>query len=855
MDEAGPPIRTPDQRLRVFVSSTLKELAEERQAVRSAIESLQLAPVMFELGARPHPPRSLYRSYLAQSDVFLGIYGERYGWVAPGESVSGLEDEYSLAGDLPSLIYVLEPAPDREPRLTALLDRVRADDRASYRSYRDAAELAELVRQDLATLLAERFDAGRARAGGPAPPGIPAPYSAIIGRDGEREALLALLSRPDVRIVTIVGDGGIGKSRLAIEVAGAAAAAGSSVAFAMLETITVPERVITVIARALGVRDTGDAPLEETVIDAVADRDVLLVVDNVEHVLAAAALLVRLIAAAPRLTLLVTSRSPLRVRAERLFALGPLGLPARDASPTEVMAAPAVALFAERATAVQPGFRLSPTNAATVGEICRRLDGSPLAIELAAARMLWMPVDELLRRLESALTLLVGGARDLPERQQALRSTIQWSVDLLEPGAADALAALAVPSGPFLGATAEAVLGAAGIQDPTAAITALAEASLLRYEDRRGTPVLSLPSLVRAFAREAGDPRRLEAARAAWIDHYRSVAAAAALELRGAAQLPTLQRLELEAENLGGVVRMLLDDRRLDAAAEHAWSLYLYLWIGGYLGLVREWMIELLEIAERESIGLAVRTRAIALYFTHTIRLWQEPTADVVPGVQASRDRFAEAGDAGGAALADVSLALGLLTLPEGPDVPGATAVLERGRAGFRALGDTWGEAMTLVMLGRIALLTGGLDDARARFEESLALATAQRELLGIVIARNHRGWARLLLGDLAGAADDMGTSLDESLALGHDEGVAYGLEGFVGLRGATGDAETAGLLQGAAQALRRRTGALNRSGFDFSTPVVQQLREAGAGDVLDEAAERGATMPLADVLALVRQP
>ncbi|MGC5075513.1 ATP-binding protein [Agrococcus sp. DT81.2] len=855
MDGAGPPIRTPDQRLRVFVSSTLRELAEERRAVRSAIESLQLAPVMFELGSRPHPPRSLYRAYMAQSDVFVGIYGERYGWVAPGESASGLEDEYALSGELPSLIYVKDPAPDREPRLEALLDRIRADDRTSYRSYRDAGELAELVRQDLATLLAERFDAGRARAGGPIAPGIPAPYSAIVGRDAERDALLALLARPDVRIVTIVGDGGIGKSRLAIEVAGAAAAAGGGVAFAMLETITVPERVITVIARSLGVRDTGDAPLEEKVIDAVAGRDVLLVVDNVEHVLGAVGLLVRLISAAPRLTLLVTSRSPLRVRAERLFPLGPLGLPAPGAGPEAIAAAPAVALFAERAAAVHPGFQLGLDNAATVTEICRRLDGSPLAIELAAARMLWMPVDELLRRLESALTLLVGGARDLPERQQALRSTIQWSVDLLPPGAAAALTALAVPSGPFLGATAEDVLGAAGIGDPVAALTALAEASLLRSEDRRGTPLLSLASLVRAFAREAR-PELLDTARSAWIDHYRRVAAAAAQPLRGGEQLATLQRLELEAENLGTVVRLLLDDGRLDDAAEYVWSLHLYLWIGGHLGLVREWMTELLEIADRESIPLAVRTRAIALYHTHTVRFWQEPTADVVPGMQAARDLFAEAGDRGGAALADVSIGLGLLTRPEGPDVAGAMVVLERSRAGFREAGDAWGEAaISLVMLGRIALVTGALEEARGRFEASLELASAQHELLGVAIARNHRGWARLLSGDVAGAADDFGTSLDESIALGHDDGVAYGLEGFVGVRAAEGDADAAGLLQGAAQSLRRRTGLLNRSGLDFATPLVQRLRDAGAGDALDAAAERGAAMPLAEVLELVHAP
>src|SRR5690349_13454986 len=152
-------IRTPDQRLRVFVSSTLKELEPERRAARAAIERLQLAPVMFELGARPHPPRELYRSYLAQSDIFVGLYWERYGWVAPGEEVSGLEDEYVLSAGLPGLIYLKEPAPEREPRLVALLDRIRDDDRSSYKTFADADELALLLAADIATLLAERFDA------------------------------------------------------------------------------------------------------------------------------------------------------------------------------------------------------------------------------------------------------------------------------------------------------------------------------------------------------------------------------------------------------------------------------------------------------------------------------------------------------------------------------------------------------------------------------------------------------------------------------------------------------------------------------------------------------------------------
>src|SRR5438309_6710267 len=142
-------IRTPDQRLRVFVSSTLQELAAERQAVRDAVTRLRLVPVMFELGARPHPPRRLYRSYLAQSQVFVGVYWQSYGWVAPGEQVSGLEDEYRLSAGLPRLIYVKSPAPAREPRLAEMLARIRDEDGGSYQRFPDPAELQRLVEDDL----------------------------------------------------------------------------------------------------------------------------------------------------------------------------------------------------------------------------------------------------------------------------------------------------------------------------------------------------------------------------------------------------------------------------------------------------------------------------------------------------------------------------------------------------------------------------------------------------------------------------------------------------------------------------------------------------------------------------------
>ena len=154
-------IRTPDQRLRVFISSTLGELADERRAARASVEQLRLTPVMFELGARPHPPRALYRSYLAQSDVFVGIYWQRYGWVAPDMEISGLEDELVLSDGMPRLVYVKRPAPDMEPRLAEMLERLEGEDTASYKPFRDADELHDLLLDDLAILLTERFDGER----------------------------------------------------------------------------------------------------------------------------------------------------------------------------------------------------------------------------------------------------------------------------------------------------------------------------------------------------------------------------------------------------------------------------------------------------------------------------------------------------------------------------------------------------------------------------------------------------------------------------------------------------------------------------------------------------------------------
>src|SRR4051794_1990651 len=356
-------IRTPDQRLRVFVSSTLKELAAERKAARSAIERLAAAPVMFELGARPHPPRDLYRAYLEQSDIFVGLYAERYGWVAPGETVSGLEDEYNLAPPgMPRLIYIKETAGAREPRLSELLDRIRTDDRASFKYFTDPAELADLLVADLAVLLAERFDESRdgvppaapaptPAAEAPPTPSLPAPLTQLFGRDEDIDEIGRRLLRPGVRLLTLMGPGGMGKTRLSIEVARRLEPEfPDGVAFVPLAPVDGADHVPAAIAQVLGVRDTGYQPLEEKLAIALHDRRLLLVLDNFEHVLPAGPLVAQLLQRAPGITVLVTSRALLRVSGEQAVEVSPLGLPGERVAPwrPEEAISPAVALLVER---------------------------------------------------------------------------------------------------------------------------------------------------------------------------------------------------------------------------------------------------------------------------------------------------------------------------------------------------------------------------------------------------------------------------------------------------------------------------------------------------------------------------
>ncbi|MGC5076245.1 DUF4062 domain-containing protein [Agrococcus sp. DT81.2] len=844
-------IRTPDQRLRVFVSSTLRELEAERTAVRGAIERLRLAPVMFELGARPHPPRDLYRAYLEQSDVFVGIYGERYGWVAPGEEISGLEDEYRLAPPgMPRLIYLREGAEGRnvvrEPRLDALIARIQADDTASYKGFRSVEELAELVEADLATLLAERFDAAGAAVPDAASPDllaarIPSPYTRLIGRQREVADVLALLQDPGTRLVTLLGPGGIGKSRLAIAVAQAAAGAfPGGTAFVTLENVLEPALLLPTIGAAVGVRDTGELPLEERLAIALAGRRMLFVLDNFEQLLAAAPILVRLFTIAPDASFLVTSRSVLRVRGERVVEVPPLAThdAASPDSVSRARATAAVELLVERARAVKPDFEVTDANLGAIVGICRVLEGIPLAIELAAARMRVLTPAAILQRLDRQLPLLVDASRDLPPRQRTLRSTIEWSTTLLQEPERRALRELSVFSPGFTIESIEAFAEErAWTVDVFAALETLVDSSLLQQSEVGGEPLFSMLATVREHGverlREDGEE---QAARDAHAAVYLDLAKREGRGLGFSQQVNAVARLNLERGNLRTAVRHLTNEGDVETAADMAWRLFLYWWVGEYIMEVALWMDEVLA---QPPESLSPRALAIATFYVSWRDMWLAPSHDIPEALLRASAAFADAGDQLGATMAAATAGLAEINTAD-PDIPRASAWLHEGARRFRELGAGWGEALALVALGRISVLTGDLEAATSQFRRATDAAVGSGDRFTATVATHHLGRARVLSGDLEEAERLMRGAVEGSVGLRHEEGIAYGIEGLSAVAAARGEVERAGVLAGAAAAIRARTAVFDAPAFVFHTRYLDELAERGDAELLRAAEARG---------------
>ena len=851
-----PVIRTPDQRLRIFVSSTLKELEPERRAARAAIERLRLAPVMFELGARPHPPRQLYRAYLQQSDVFVGVYWQEYGWIAPGEEISGLEDEYRLAPrEMPKLIYVKQPA-EREERLAELMARVRSDDTASYTPFSTAEELAELVTADLATLLAERFDASRDASVASVeaiPAGrIPAPYSNAVGRERDLATLLAWLGEDAQRLVTLVGPGGIGKSRLAIEVARNAGARFDRVTFVSLAQVRDPDEVLGAIARELGVRDTGDAPLSEQLGIARAGRRDLIVLDNFEQIVDAAPDVVSLLTDLPGATFLVTSRVRLRVRGEQVFDVEPLGLPPEpsQASIRAILEAPAVQLFRDRARSADPGFDVTDDNAEDVARICRALEGVPLAIELAAARIRALTPAAMLGRLDRVLPLLVTAARDVPERQRTIQATVEWSIDLLGADARALFERLGVFAGDFSLDAVEAVtVGESWAADLLGTLLELVDGSLLRRHDDHALPLFSMLVPVReiASARFELDPDAA-AVRRAHAEYYVGLAAETELLLRGATQPAALDRLEAERDDLRAGCRHLIAVGEVDVVADVVWRLYLYWWIRSLLPEVKAWM----EVVLESGLQLSPRTRAIALAFSSWVALWQPDSEISTERMEEAVVLFRAVGDE-----FSVGLALTIASLSYMSVTPADLDRAEERQRSALALDavrhDATFHSLFESVLGRILHLRGDASGAVECYERAREIAGRAGDEFAERIALNQIGWSRIATGE---PQPELFTrALELSLRLRNEDGDAYALEGLAGSAAVVGDVERAGFLLGAAEALRARTGLHEQRSYVTYQSFVDAVLATDRAAEFEAARVVGRRMPRRAVLEIALDP
>jgi predicted ATPase len=850
----GPPlIRTPDQHIRVFVSSTLRELADERRAARAAIERMRLAPVMFELGARPHPPRELYRSYLAQSDIFVGIYAASYGWVAPGEAVSGLEDEYNLAPrSMPKLIYIKE-SDDRDERLEELIARIRSDDNVSYLSFTDPAELTERVENDLATLLAERFDESRSRPvqdAAPAGNHVPAAYTTTIGREQDIADVRARLERDDHRVITLFGPGGIGKSRLAIEIAQASQDLfPDGTFFVPLEGVLEAGLLLPTIAYIIGIRDDGEASLEDRISRALEGRRVLIVLDDFEQIVNAAPALVRLYTAAPSARFLVTSRIVLRIRGEQVYEVQALQPPG-GSGPTSLDAArrsSAVRLFVERAQSVKPGFELTADNASAISDICRRVDGLPLAIELAAAQVRVLTAEYISQRLDHSLAVLTTSTRDMPDRHRTMRATIEWSVGLLTDEQRSLLEDLGVFGAHFTLEAVEAIgSGRAWEGHALDALSELVDDSLVISTDIDGRSTFALLSIMRDYAIERLEERGdLDVMCLAHADYYADLVRRVAPGLRGAGQVDAVMELGLELSNLRAAVRHLIDTDRLDDAGEFAWSLFVYWWISGFLSEVRLWMLELL--AKQRPISQ--HTRAVAQFFALWSEMWRAPSEQVVSGLGESARLFEESGDEDAAAIALAGRGTARLQFPDA-DADAAEAELTEALAKFHRLGDSWSASMAEVGLGWVAVVRSRWDEALSHFSRSAEIADEVNDLYTRAVAGNNRTRVLFLMGDLEAAEQEWYLTLRLSIRLHYEEGITFALDGLAAIAATRGDAWRAGALSKVASETRKRTGLLDVEGLAVHRAPLAALAERAAEEMA--AGERaGAEMTLAEAVAL----
>jgi predicted ATPase/DNA-binding CsgD family transcriptional regulator len=606
---------------------------------------------------------------------------------------------------------------------------------------------------------------------------LPTYLTSLLGREQEVQAISALLERHEVRLLTLTGPGGVGKTRLAVQVASHLQSTfADGVCFVSLASISDPDLVFSTLAQALGLLEPEHTPLLEHLKSSLHGKHLLLLLDNFEQVVNAAPLVGELLLACPAVKALVTSRTGLRLHGEYEFPVTPLALPGLQERPDAhaIARSAAVALFVQRASAIKPGFSLSDANAAIIAAICTRLDGLPLAIELAAARVKLLPAEALLAQLQHRLAVLTGGPRDLPARQQALRSTLQWSYDLLTPDEQRLFRRFAVFAGGCQLAAAEAICTVAG--DVTMSVldglASLLDNSLLSQVEHAGEePRFVMLETIREYGLACLDASG-ETARftAAHVGYYLALAEAAEPHLLSAEQGRWLKRLEQDHENLRAALGWSLERKDRLFALRLAAALWRFWLMRGYLSEGRKWLEQALAVPPVEMDSPTARAvRAKALGGAGILAYYQGEYQRASKYCQESLAAFRALGDRQGIATALSGLAL-IARSKHAFDE--ARLLYEESLAILREQDDRWQLAETLFSLARLCVFQQDYRAAQAFCEESLTLFRTLGDQRNVALTLQFQGGLALLGGDYATAQQLVQEGLPTLRALGDRSGI-----------------------------------------------------------------------------------